>query len=83
MKPKLKQITVPKKIERGRYLANHATVCVDCHSTRDWSRFSGPIVEGTEGKGGEIFDQNLDSQGAILPKILHLPELATGQMVNF
>lgn len=47
----------PERIERGRYLANSVTVCIDCHSTRDWSRFSGPIVRGTEGKGGEMFTE--------------------------
>ena len=40
-------------IERGRYLANSVMVCMDCHSTRDWSKFSGPLVEGTLGQGGE------------------------------
>jgi mono/diheme cytochrome c family protein len=40
-------------IERGLYLANHVAVCMDCHSTRDWDAFSGPIVPGTEGAGGE------------------------------
>ena len=44
------------RIEHGRYLAHSVTVCVDCHSTRDWSKFSGPIIPGTEGKGGERFD---------------------------
>jgi mono/diheme cytochrome c family protein len=47
----------PERIERGNYLANHVTVCIDCHSTRDWNRFSGPLVAGTEGKGGEKFDE--------------------------
>jgi hypothetical protein len=29
--------------------------CVDCHSTRDWTKYAAPIVKGTEGKGGEAF----------------------------
>lgn len=29
----------PDRIERGAYLANHVTVCMDCHSTRDFSEF--------------------------------------------
>ena len=45
-----------QRVERGRYLANHVTVCIDCHSTRDWSYFSGPVMPGTEGRGGEMFD---------------------------
>ncbi len=49
----------PAKIERGKYLANHVTVCMDCHSTRDWNKYAGPIIPGTEGKGGEKFDHDL------------------------
>ena len=33
------------RVARGEYLANHVTVCIDCHSTRDWSRFSGPLTK--------------------------------------
>ena len=44
------------RLERGKYLANHVTVCMDCHSTRDWSKYAGPIMAGTLGKGGEKFD---------------------------
>jgi mono/diheme cytochrome c family protein len=50
-------------IEQGRYLANHVAVCVDCHSTRDWDAFSGPIVPGTEGAGGESFGKELGFPG--------------------
>lgn len=51
------------RIERGRYLANTVTVCVDCHSKRDWSKFSGPITEGTLGMGGDRFDQTIGVPG--------------------
>jgi len=53
----------PQRIERGRYLANSVTVCMDCHSTRDWSKFSAPLTEGTLGKGGERFDQSVGMPG--------------------
>lgn len=53
----------PERIERGRYLANSICVCMDCHSTRDWNKFSGPLIEGTFGKGGEIFDQKFGFPG--------------------
>lgn len=56
--------STPERLARGTYLANHVTVCVDCHSTRDWSKFSGPIAPGTEGKGGEVFDQKFGFPGA-------------------
>lgn len=55
-------------IERGRYLANHVAVCMDCHSTRNWDSYAGPIVEGTLGKGGEVFDQSTGLPGVIISK---------------
>lgn len=58
----------PEKIERGKYLANYVAVCTDCHSTRDWSQFSGPLVEGTLGKGGERFDQQMGFPGVFYSK---------------
>ncbi|MXV52905.1 cytochrome C [Pedobacter sp. HMF7647] len=45
-----------QRIERGKYLANHVTVCMDCHSSRDWSLYGGPMKEGNFGGGGEVFD---------------------------
>jgi len=59
----LKVEVTKERIERGKYLANHVMVCVDCHSKRDWSKYSGPIVPGTEGMGGEIFDQKMGLPG--------------------
>jgi len=51
----IKVDATPQRIERGKYLANHVTLCMDCHSTRDWTKFAGPMLEGTDGKGGEKF----------------------------
>ena len=61
--PDLKVEITPEKVARGKYLANHVSVCMDCHSTRDWSIFSAPLVDGTLGKGGEVFDENLGFPG--------------------
>ena len=61
--PDLKIEITPQRVARGNYLANHVTVCIDCHSTRDWGRFSGPVVRGTEGKGGEKFDAQMGFPG--------------------
>jgi mono/diheme cytochrome c family protein len=47
----------PERLARGEYLANHVAGCIDCHSTRDWTKFAGPLVPGTEGKGGDKFDK--------------------------
>jgi mono/diheme cytochrome c family protein len=58
--------STPERIERGRYLAHHVAVCMDCHSTRDWSKFSGPPKDGTLGVGGERFDQTMNFPGAFV-----------------
>ncbi|MFH1195850.1 MAG: cytochrome C [bacterium] len=58
----------PARIARGEYLANHVSVCMDCHSTRDWNKFSGPITPGTLGKGGEKFGEEMGLPGTIYSK---------------
>jgi len=72
----------PARIARGRYLAEHVAVCIDCHSTRDWSRFSGPPVPGTTGRGGEIFDQRLGFPPPSPPKTSRPPAWARGPTAN-
>lgn len=50
------QITAtPEMKQRGEYLFNHVAACVHCHSTRDITRYTAPIIPGTEGKGGLDF----------------------------
>lgn len=66
--PEMKVESTPEKIARGEYLANHVSVCIDCHSSRDWSKFSGPPIEGTFGKGGETFDQKFGFPGSYISK---------------
>ena len=61
--PDLKIERTPARLERGAYLANHVSVCMDCHSTRDWSRFAGPMAPKGFGGGGEKFDQNMGFPG--------------------
>jgi mono/diheme cytochrome c family protein len=61
----------PDTIARGRYLAEHVAMCIDCHSERDFSRFAGPIKPGTFGKGGERFDRAT----AEVPGVIFAPNL--------
>ena len=51
------------KVARGEYLANHVMLCADCHSERDFTKFSGPPHPGTEFVGGDIFDQSMGFPG--------------------
>lgn len=57
-----------ERIQRGEYLANHVTVCIDCHSTRNWDLYTGPIISGSKGKGGEKFDEEMGLPGTIYSK---------------
>lgn len=54
---------IPERIENGRYLANHVAVCMDCHSSRDWTAFAGPMKEEGIGGGGEVFNQQMGFPG--------------------
>lgn len=61
--PKLIVERTPERVERGRYLANNVTVCMDCHSTREWDKFAGPMATIDQGGGGEIFNQDMGFPG--------------------
>lgn len=52
-----------ERIENGRYLANHVTVCMDCHSSRDWTLFAGPMKQDGFGAGGEVFNEEMGFPG--------------------
>lgn len=64
----LKVEATPERIERGKYLAYNVCLCMDCHSTRIWTEFSGPYQPGTEGKGGEVFNHDLGFPGVYTSK---------------
>ncbi|MBC6367034.1 cytochrome c [Algoriphagus sp. AK58] len=66
--PELTIEYTPERIERGAYLANHVTVCMDCHSKRDFSQFSGPPSPGTIGAGGDRFDHSMGLPGVFYAK---------------
>jgi mono/diheme cytochrome c family protein len=52
-----------ERIERGKYLATNVAMCIECHSERDFTTFAGPVIPGTEGKGGELFGKDLGFPG--------------------
>ncbi|MFA5012458.1 MAG: c-type cytochrome [Ignavibacteria bacterium] len=66
--PDLKIEPTPELVKRGEYLFNNVAVCADCHSTRDYSMFSGPLVEGTIGKGGFEFNEEFGLPGKFYAK---------------
>lgn len=64
--PDLQVERTPERVERGRYLANQMLGCIYCHSERDWNYFGGPVVPGTVGKGGEVFDKSVGVSGVLV-----------------
>lgn len=73
----------PERIERGEYLARHVTGCLDCHSTRDYSRYAGPVVAGTLGKGGERFGEEMGFPGNFYAQNItpfHLKDWTDGEL---
>ncbi len=71
----------PARLERGRYLANHVAACVHCHSKRNWKYYTGPVVSGTEGMGGEPFDKKLGIYGRNITPA-HIGDYTDGQLVR-
>jgi hypothetical protein len=41
---------------------------MDCHSVRDWGRFTGPVKMGTLGQGGELFGKEQGVPGSVYAK---------------
>lgn len=74
--PDLKVEITPQRIEHGAYLANHVVVCMDCHSARDFSRFSGPLQSGTLGRGGEKFSKEFGFPGTFFARNITPASLA-------
>jgi len=68
----------PQRIARGEYLANHVSLCTDCHSKRDWSKFAGPLVVSTLGGGGEVFDSSVGFPGSV-----HVPNITPFSLKNW
>ncbi|GAB2977083.1 hypothetical protein GCM10027049_10110 [Mucilaginibacter puniceus] len=58
------QIT-PQRVERGKYLAMNVSVCLDCHSPHDWTKFGGPVDTTRLGAGGEKFDAGVGFPGNV------------------
>lgn len=81
--PDLHVDATPERIAHGKYLASHVAVCIDCHSTRDWSRFSAPPEPGTLGKGGDYFGEEMGFPGKFYARNItpaHLKDWTDGEI---
>ncbi len=77
--------STPESIARGKYLFDHVAICVDCHSARDFTHFAGPVVRGTDGKGGEAFTREMGLPGTFYARNITpaaLGEWTDGEIVR-
>ncbi len=47
----------PELVAKGEYLVNEVLLCFDCHSSRDWTQYSGPAIPPL-GAGRPCIDEN-------------------------
>ncbi|RPI14160.1 MAG: cytochrome C [Ignavibacteriae bacterium] len=66
--PDIKIEPTAERLSRGKYLFNSVFACVDCHSQRDVNKFSGPVIPGTEGMGGQKLDEEFGLPGTFYTK---------------
>jgi len=74
----IKIALTPQRIARGKYLANHVALCMDCHSQRDWSKPIGAIAADKLGAGGDDFDSSLGVPGDI-----YVPNITPYKLKNW
>jgi hypothetical protein len=60
--PEMKAVATPEVLSRGEYLVKDVLLCFDCHSVRDWTRYSGPAVPPL-GAGRPCMDRNTKPVG--------------------
>jgi mono/diheme cytochrome c family protein len=76
--PSVATDSIQASIARGKYLAYHVTGCMDCHSQRDFSKYAGPVIPGTEGKGGDLFGPLVGIPGEI-----HAPNITPAALKDW
>jgi hypothetical protein len=84
----LTEVTIdrtPARIARGEYLAK--TMCVDCHSARDWMKYSAPVIPGSEfsGAGEQWNEDNAELPGNLWPPNLtptHLGDWTDAEIIR-
>ena len=67
----------PARLARGKYLVDHVSDCLGCHSDHVDDRFGFPVKAGTEGQGGYPFDAKLGVPGLVCAQNI-TPDPQTG-----
>lgn len=73
----MKIVATPEMLKRGSYLANHVCLCVDCHSQRDLTKYCFPLIPGTIGQGGQVFDHAENFPGSFYARNITPYNLST------
>lgn len=66
----------PERLARGKYLAHHVSMCIDCHSEHTMA-YALPFKPGREGVAGLIWDRNIGFPGTLAAANL-TPDRETG-----
>ena len=74
--------STPARMARGKYLVEHVTDCLGCHSDHG-TTYGFPVKPGTEGQGGYIFDKNIGFPGVVAAQnITPDPETGLGRWTD-
>jgi mono/diheme cytochrome c family protein len=75
--------STPARLLRGQYLFWNVANCANCHSGRDETRFGLPVVAGTAGQGGWLFDARMGVPGRVYSSnITPDPETGLGRWTD-
>ena len=80
------QLTVERtaeRIERGRYLVENVTGCMQCHADRDWSLYGGPAKPTGRLAGGDCFTEEQGFPGTLcVPNLTPDPVTGLGRWTD-
>jgi mono/diheme cytochrome c family protein len=64
----IKVEATPERLERGRYLVEHVSACLHCHSPGDETRWGMPYKPETRGAGGMCLNEAVGFAGTVCAK---------------
>ncbi len=69
-------------VARGRYLAHHVAICIECHSDRQWEHYGGPAAPGSDGRGGMSFVEIYKVPGDVVMPAPNITPAALGDWTD-
>lgn len=73
--------STPRRLERGRYIANALSGCAYCHTPHDWADPGTPMVAGKEGAGEVLPYADLPGR-IVAPNLTPDPETGAGRWTD-